>query len=92
MDATREVDYETVVLSNPQRIVVNINGAWLSPAVERNMVVDSSFANKVRISQFDKDTVRIVVESNVSKADYDVFSLTGGSSPYRVVLDFVAMQ
>lgn len=88
VDATREVDYDTVVLSNPQRIVVNINGAWLSPAVERNTAVDSSFANKVRISQFDKDTVRIVVESNVSKTDYDVFSLTGGASPYRVVLDF----
>jgi len=88
VDATREVDYETVVLSNPQRVVVNITGAWLSPAVAHNTDVGSDFANRIRVSQFDKNTVRIVVETNVGKNDYDVFSLTGGENPYRVVMDF----
>lgn len=88
VDATREVDYETVVLSNPERVVINITGAWLSPAVAHSTDVSSAFANRIRVSQFDKNTVRIVVETSVGKNDYDVFALTGGENPYRVVMDF----
>ena len=88
VDAAQEVEYDTVVLSNPQRVVVNIKGAWLSPDVMRNQSIDSSFANKVRVSQFDKTTVRVVVETAVGKNDYTIFPLAGGDAAYRVVMDF----
>lgn len=87
-DASREVNYETSVLSNPQRVVINLYGAWLSPSVPKTIQVGSPLVKQVRVAQFDKETVRIVVESNVSKNGYDVFSIEGGSSPYRVVMDF----
>ncbi|MFA6849049.1 MAG: N-acetylmuramoyl-L-alanine amidase [Selenomonadaceae bacterium] len=88
VDTTGEVGYETIVLSNPTRVVVNLSEAWLSPNVARATDIDSRFAKKIRVGQFDKNTVRIVVETSVGKNNYDVFSLTGGASPYRVVLDF----
>lgn len=88
VDATQEVSYQTMVLSNPQRIVVDINGAWVGPTVTRSQSVDSGFASKVRISQFNANTVRVVVETNVGKDAYQVFPLNGGDAAYRVVMDF----
>lgn len=85
-DATREVNYETSVLSNPQRIVINLYGAWLSPNVPKTIEVGGPLVKQVRVAQFDKETVRIVVESNVGRNGYDVFGLEG--STYRVVMDF----
>lgn len=88
VDATQEVSYQTMVLSSPQRIVVDINGAWVGPSVTRSQSVDSGFASKVRISQFNANTVRVVVETNVGKDAYQVFPLSGGDAAYRVVMDF----
>lgn len=88
VDASREVDYATMVLSSPGRVVVDISHAWLSPQVQKSIDIDSSLASKVRAAQFDKDTVRVVVETEASADAYDVFSLAGGTEPYRVVMDF----
>ncbi len=88
LDANKEVDYSTMVLSNPSRIVVDLHGAWLSPNVARETVIESRFASKVRVAQFNENTVRIVVETTMGKGHYDVFSIEGGAIPYRVVLDF----
>ena len=88
VDATKEVDYSTMVLSNPGRVVVDLSGAWLSPGVVRSQEISSTHATKVRAAQFDKTTVRIVIETNASKGGFDVFSVEGGSAPYRVVMDF----
>ncbi len=87
IDATKEIDYSTIVLSNPSRIVINLSGAWLSKDVPREQNVDSPYASRVRVAQFDKKTVRVVIETPVTKGHYDMFSLEGGSSPYRVVID-----
>ena len=88
VDADKEVDYETKVLSNPERIVVDLDGAWISKDVKRQIKIDSRFASEVRIAQHDPKTVRVVVETNVGKNNYDVFYLAGGSEPYRIVMDF----
>ena len=34
VDSTREVDYRTSVLKNPDRVVVDLTDAWLSPKVK----------------------------------------------------------
>ncbi len=88
LDANKEVDYSVMVLSNPSRVVVNLHGAWLSPEVARETVIGSRFASKVRIAQFNEDTVRVVVETTMGKGHYDVFSIESGTIPYRVVMDF----
>ena len=88
LDGTKETSYKVSVLSNPQRIVVDIQNAWLAPDVKKSTTIDSRFAKAVRIAQHDPSTVRVVVESSVGKNNYKVFPLKGGSTAYRIVLDF----
>jgi N-acetylmuramoyl-L-alanine amidase len=88
VDMDKSVDFTVSALSAPGRVVVNIPGAWLSPQVKKNMDIGSRFAGRVRIAQFDKNTVRIVVETGMGKDNYRIFSLSGGASPYRIVMDF----
>ena len=90
VDADGEVDYKSMTLASPGRVVVDLSGARLSPSVAKSQKIESQFATKVRLGQFDSTTVRIVVETEMykSSSNYDVFSLEGGSVPYRVVMDF----
>ena len=88
VDTGKESTYKVSVLSNPQRIVVDIQNAWLNPDVKKSTAIDSRFAKTVRIAQHDKSTVRVVVESTMGKNNYKVFALQGGGSAYRLVLDF----
>lgn len=88
LDANKEVDYSVMVLANPSRVVVDLHGAWLSPNIARETAIESRFASKVRVAQFNENTVRVVVETEMGKGQYDVFSIEGGAIPYRVVMDF----
>lgn len=89
IDATGEVDYRTMALSAPGRVVVDLMGARLSPKVQRELTLSGDFASRVRIAQNNKETVRVVIETDLAQNPkaYDVFSLRGGSAAYRVVMD-----
>ena len=88
VDADKPVKIKTMALTNPTRVVADIQGAWLSGKVKRDTPVSSPFVSRVRIAQFSKNVVRVVVETNVGKNNYRVFPLSGGPVPGRVVLDF----
>lgn len=92
VDATKEVNYETMVLENPRRVVVDLHGAYLSPDVKKSRIIDSRFASKLRVAQFNPETVRVVVETTVGNKNFDVFGLEGGTTAYRVVMDFGNLQ
>ena len=88
VDGSKETSYTVSVISNPQRIIIDIQNAWVSPNVKKATTIDSRFAKAVRIAQHDSSTVRVVVESSMGKNNYKVFALKGGAAPYRVVMDF----
>ena len=88
VDASKSVTIKQMVLSSPDRVVVDIANAWLSPKVKRSVDTKSSFTGTLRAAQFDQKTVRIVVETKVGKNNYKVFTLKGGAVPGRVVMDF----
>ncbi|WP_288850035.1 AMIN domain-containing protein, partial [uncultured Mitsuokella sp.] len=88
VDASKPVRYTTMTLKNPDRVIVDIQGAWLSAKVKREILVSSRFVNDIRIGQFNKNTVRLVVENKVGSSNYKIFPLKGGTVPGRVVLDF----
>lgn len=88
VDGTKETEYKVSVISNPQRIIIDIQNAWISPNVKKSTTIDSRFAKSVRIAQHDSSTVRVVVESSMGKNNYKVFALKGGTTAYRVVMDF----
>lgn len=87
VDGTKETEYKVSVISNPQRIIIDIQNAWVSPNVKKSTTIDSRFAKAVRIAQHDSSTVRVVVESSMGKNNYKVFALKGGTTAYRVVMD-----
>lgn len=87
VDGTKETEYKVSVISNPQRIIIDIQNAWVSPNVKKATNIDSRFAKVVRIAQHDSSTVRVVVESSMGKNNYKVFALKGGTTAYRVVMD-----
>lgn len=87
VDGTKETEYKVSVISNPQRIIIDIQNAWVSPNVKKSTTIDSRFAKAVRIAQYDSSTVRVVVESSMGKNNYKVFALKGGTTAYRVVMD-----
>lgn len=91
LDTSKTAQYKTFVLSSPTRIAVDIKGAWLSPLVPADTPVKGGLVGKVRISQFNADTVRVVVEANISKDRYKVFSLKPDAKAgrhSRIVMDF----
>lgn len=87
VDGTKETEYKVSIISNPQRIIIDIQNAWVSPNVKKAANIDSRFAKAVRIAQHDSSTVRVVVESSMGKNNYKVFALKGGTTAYRVVMD-----
>lgn len=86
VDTSKPVTFKTSKLSNPDRVVVDIPNAWLSKSAKRNETVNSPYVAKYRVAQFNKSTVRVVVETKAG--DNKIFKLSGGPVPGRVVLDF----
>ncbi len=87
-DADREVDYKSFGLRAPDRVVIDLHEAVLTPSCKREFTVNSRFVKKVKVGQFEPNIVRIVVYTPLPKSGYDVFSISNGSVPYRVVMDF----
>jgi len=88
IDASKAVTYKKMVLSAPDRVVVDIENAWLSPKLDKHIHIENRFVGGVKIAQFDPQTVRVVVETKVGKNNYNVFALNGGTTPGRIVMDF----
>lgn len=87
------VTYRTFVLSNPTRVVVDIEGAWINASLPRSYAVDNGWVSKVRISQNQARKVRLVVnvKEGMTAEDYRVFSMNedpANGRPWRLVMDF----
>ena len=79
-----EAKFESVRLSNPDRIVVNLQTARLSPElVGKTFPVEDGFLRQIRVAQFSPDVARVVLD--VEKIEsYSIFSLP---NPFRLVID-----
>jgi N-acetylmuramoyl-L-alanine amidase len=79
-----EVKFETLRLSNPDRIVLDLHDTRLSAALAgAKFTVGDGFLRQVRVGQFKPDVTRVVLD--VEKVqDYFIFPLP---NPYRLVVD-----
>ena len=79
-----EVKFETTRLSKPDRIVLDIENARLSPAlVGRTFPVEDGFLHQIRLGQFNPTVARVVLD--VERIDeYSVLPLP---NPFRLVVD-----
>ena len=84
LDMSKNVDFTEKFVENPSRIIIDLDNAWLSPNVKREMELKSSTAKKLRIAQFNPTTVRLVIESD---AGVKISHLSGGPKGHRLVID-----
>lgn len=85
IDLEKEVRYEAIRVSHPDRIFFDLYGTRLSPVLEgkSDQVIDDGFLREIRASQSEKDVTRIVLNvSNVS--EYSAFLLP---NPPRLIID-----
>ena len=79
-----EVKFETSRLSNPDRIVLDIENTRLSPAlVGKTFPVEDGFLRQIRVGQFTATVTRVVLDVEKIE-DYSVLPLP---NPFRLVVD-----
>lgn len=66
-----------------RRLYIDIKGAHLSPRLQKSIPINDGLLKMARIGQFDKDTVRVVLDTE-SIEDYKVFPL---NEPFKIVID-----
>lgn len=70
-------------LNKPPRLFIDISNAKIGANVKKDIPINNGLLKKVRLGQYDKNTVRVVLDIE-SIDSYKVFPLTG---PYRIVID-----
>lgn len=84
IDLEQEVKYEAGRVSNPDRIFFDLHDTKLaSTLVGKSFEVSDGFLRRVRIAQFQKGMVRVVLEVD-DISDYSAFLLP---NPYRLIID-----
>jgi N-acetylmuramoyl-L-alanine amidase len=84
IDLEQEVKYEAGRVSNPDRIFFDLHDTKLaSTLVGKTFEVSDGFLRRVRIAQFQKGMVRVVLEVD-DVSDYSAFLLP---NPYRLIVD-----
>jgi N-acetylmuramoyl-L-alanine amidase len=79
-----EAKFETVRLSKPDRIVVDLQNARLSPElIGKTFPVENGFLRQIRVAQFSTHTARVVLDLEKIES-YSIFSLP---NPFRLVID-----
>ncbi len=79
-----EVKFDTTRLSNPDRIVLDLQNSRLSPALgAKTFPVEDGYLRQIRVAQFSAGVTRVVLDVEKIE-DYSVFSLP---NPFRLVID-----
>jgi N-acetylmuramoyl-L-alanine amidase len=84
IDLDRSVKFESQRIENPARVVFDLSNARLEGLASGNVFdVDDGFLKQIRISQFNSDNARVVLDVD-SLADFDSFFL---ANPSRLIID-----
>ncbi|OGL49249.1 MAG: hypothetical protein A3C43_10345 [Candidatus Schekmanbacteria bacterium RIFCSPHIGHO2_02_FULL_38_11] len=85
IDLEREAEFKYHRIKSPDRVYVDISGAWLDSKIKNNFIsIGDGILKKIRSGYFEPTTVRIVMELE-SLETFKVFRL---KNPDRIVLDF----
>ena len=79
-----EVKFDTIRLANPDRIVLDLQNARLSPAlVGKTFPIEDGFLRQIRVAQFTPSITRVVLDVEKIE-DYSIIPLP---NPFRLVVD-----
>jgi N-acetylmuramoyl-L-alanine amidase len=86
LDLNALTSYKAFVLKSPLRLVIDVNNAKYK-APKREISINDQIIKKVRASQYNSSTVRVVMDL-VKKADYNIFTLKRyKDKKERIVID-----
>ncbi|MDQ0549702.1 N-acetylmuramoyl-L-alanine amidase AmiC [Pantoea agglomerans] len=95
LESNVALKYKQFALSNPERLVIDIQGLHLNPVlkgVDKQVRVDDPFIKNARVGQFDSTTVRVVLElkRNVAPKIFNLSPVAGIN--HRLVVDLYPSQ
>lgn len=86
VDSNQPISYQTFELKDPWRFVVNVKKATIA-FTNREVDVKDSVVHRIRIGQYDRETLRLVIDL-VKPVQSKVFTLDRYlDKPYRLVID-----
>jgi len=92
IDVSGDFTYKADILKgnkkHPPRIYVDITPAVLGANVPREIDIKDSHLKRIRIGQFNKNTVRVVLDLK-SLTSYEIFKL---KNPYQLILDLTGKE
>ncbi len=95
LESNVALKYKQFALSNPERLVIDIQGLHLNSAlkgVDKQVRVNDPFIKNARVGQFDSNTVRVVLElkRNVAPKIFNLSPVAGIN--HRLVVDLYPSQ
>lgn len=95
LESTVALKYKQFALSDPERLVIDIQGLHLNPVlkgVDKQVRVDDPFIKNARVGQFDSNTVRVVLELKryVAPKIFNLAPVAGIN--HRLVVDLYPSQ
>ena len=89
VEASEEVRFKEFLLretaGKPRRLYVDLYNCRIAPDFQDTIPIRDGLLRQVRAAQFDRDTVRVVLDTD-SLDRYKIFSL---ENPFRVVIDVI---
>jgi hypothetical protein len=83
IDLTKKAKFNHNRIKNPDRVYVDLDRSVLPPNVKKTLHVGDGIIERIRVSHFNINTVRVVLDLKKSR-EYEVRFL---SNPPRVVID-----
>jgi len=83
-DLSRSVEFTNGKLQNPERIFFDLKNTKLTSGLKKNIEVNNEFVRRIRLGQFDLNTVRIVFDLSSESYNFKILNL---EDPARLVID-----
>ncbi len=78
------VEFSKGQLKNPERLFFDLKNSSLNKELRREILLNKSAVSKIRLGQFDANTVRVVFEFVNANYEFKIIQL---EDPYRLIID-----
>lgn len=84
VEINKEVEFSTGKLKNPERLFFDLKPATVNRDLKKEYLTNNNLIYKIRLGQFDSNTVRVVFELQTSEYEFKLLKL---DDPFRIVID-----
>lgn len=92
IESSGKLEYQANILKEskgrPPRIYIDLFPASVDSSFPKELEIKDAHLTKIRVGQFDKNTVRVVLDLN-SLTSYKIFSI---EEPYQLILDLIGKE